>query len=536
MTPSRLVRNRRLALGLGALCLAATVASQPIRTSLLGLEPGDVTLATHFLWAALANLGFAFALRGAGWKGIGLWLQLMSFPLLFVPGYPAMLAPIGLVPWYTAILGARDSREAALIGGAAGSSVVLGSAGWIFHYFRDPVIPAAIALAIMGSLGLVIALATRALVRRSLLWVPLAAAFVPWSEVARGEWLNPPLPGLLLAHANADTALIRLAPWLHEAGIGYLVALLGIAGAVLFGARLPRVPAAAKAAALVLVGWGLASVGPTPDSEPAASRLVRVCSVRDPLRAAGKEAFGGGGSVAVLLLAERARELGCRLVAFPEYSLRLEPHQLVAPDWGLEALETQMLTIAGASVLQASRDETLLRNVVCGLRLGEARQINCAGAFDKLVFAPFGEVGLFQDVPALARLGARISRQATGAKFTRLVSTQPRGLLPLGGGRHAGVAICWEILIPRVFERRGVPGRGSVELLVVVSDLDGFGGSTAAIEQFRRAASLHAVRLGAPLLFAATAGPFLVSPNGAVVKPVSADSFITVWEIDLARS
>ena len=147
------------------------------------------------------------------------------------------------------------------------------------------------------------------------------------------------------------------------------------------------------------------------------------------------------------------------------------------------------------------------------------------------------QVRLFGDarrrLSLLAALGARLSRQATGAKFTRLTSVQSVGLLPIGGGRRAGVAICWEILVPHVFERRGAAGPGSVALLAVPSDLGGFGRSLAAIEQLRRAATLHAVSLGAPLVLASTNDPLLVTASGRLAVPVHRDAFVTAWEISL---
>src|SRR5262249_40977921 len=111
-------------------------------------------------------------------------------------------------------------------------------------------------------------------------------------------------------------------------------------------------------------------------------------------------------------------------------------------------------------------------------------------------------------------------------------SIHPVGLLAIGGDRRTGVAICWEILVPRIFERRGADP-GSVALLAVVSDLSGFGGSLAAIDHLRRAAILHAVSLGAPLLLASTQSPLPVTASGALVPPVDRDSFVTAWEIAL---
>ena len=87
--------------------------------------------------------------------------------------------------------------------------------------------------------------------------------------------------------------------------------------------------------------------------------------------------------------------------------------------------------------------------------------------------------------------------------------------------------------MPRIFERRGVARRGDAALLAVVSDLSGFGGSRAAIEHFRRAASVQAVALGAPLVFAATNDPLLVTAAGRLAAPSHRDPFVTAWEIAL---
>jgi apolipoprotein N-acyltransferase len=512
--------------------LAAALAAHPAQRAWLGLAPGDVTLAVRFALTALASLGFAIAQAGAGRHALGNWLGALSPALLFVPGFPALLAPFGLIPFYVAALGAHSDREALVLGACAAVCFMIGAAGWIFHYFDRPLVPELIALAILSALWAPLCWVTRRLVRRSPLWVPAAAALFPLGEIVRGEWMNPPLPGLLLAHAVADTALVRLAPWVGEAGIGFVVALLGLASAAWLATRAPRVSAMRRLGPFVLLLAALAALQPGDKRAPANVQPMRVCSIQDPLRGSGPGAFGGAGDAAVFALAAHAEELGCRLAVFPEYSLRLVPQQIVPAEWGAERQEDGMVVIGGASIRYDERGQHSLRNVVCRIHLGPGRQINCAGAYDKLIFAPFGEIGLFQDVPLLAKLGARLSQQATGAKFTRLTSLQPVGLLPIGGGRRAGVAICWEILVPQVFERRGA-APGSVALLAVVSDLGGFGGSRAAIEQFRRAASVHAVSLGAPLLLASTHDPFLVSASGRVAVPVYRDSFVTAWEIAL---
>jgi apolipoprotein N-acyltransferase len=478
---------------------------------------------------ALASLGFALAAFG-GPRALATWAAACSPTLLFAPGFPALFAPFGLVPFYVRVLRTRSVAEAAFLGASAGTILVIGAAGWIFHYFDRPLVPSLLAFALVapcwGSLGA----ATRALARRPWLGIVPASALVPLIEMLRGEWLDPPLPGLLFAHAASDTALVRLAPRFGEVGISFAVAFVSLAVAMLL-----RAPHGSRARRLVPIGLafvGLAAI-PLPREPARAGAPVRVCAIADPLRGSREEAFDGGGDTAVFALVDRARELGCTIAVLPEYSVRLAPSQIVAADWGGADRDEDTIVIAGASVGYRDRGDHWLRNVVCRLHLGPGRQINCAGAFDKLVFAPFGEAGLFQDVPILARLGARLSRQATGMKFTRLVSEQPVGSLPIGGGRRAGVAICWELLVPRIFERRGVTRPGDVALLVVVSDLSGFGGSRAAIEHFRRAASVQAVALGAPLVFAATNDPLLVTAAGRLAAPTYQDPFVTAWEIGL---
>jgi Apolipoprotein N-acyltransferase N-terminal domain len=493
----------------------------------LGLAPGDATLALRFALCALASAGVALALAATARAAFATWLALIVPALLFVPGFPALLAPFGMIPLYAGALRARTGREAAILGGGSGTAIVIGASGWIFHYFERPFLPGLLAFAIAWALWGPVFSATRALVRRSPLWIPAVAALIPLTEMIRGEWMNPPLPGLLIAHANADTALIRLAPWVGEVGVTYAAALLGLVGAYLLDARRPR--AIGRLAPLALAFAALAALRPAGEVKPARP-VLRVCAIADPLRTRGGDAFGGAGEAGLFALADRARELGCAVVGLPEYSLRIAPRQVVPAEWGGERAEDEMVVIAGAAVVSSEGGLPSVRNVVCRLYLGTGRQINCAGAYDKLVPAPFGESDLFQGVPALAWLGARLSREATGAKHPRVTSVQPVGLLPLGGGRRAGVAICWEILVPRIFERRGVRP-GSADLLAAVSDLDGFGGSHVAVDHLRRAASLHAASLRAPLLFASTHDPFLVTADGRVAAPVHRDPFVTAWDI-----
>jgi hypothetical protein len=531
--PPRRARALAVAASLGG--LAAAIALPPARTAWLGLAPGDVTLALRFALMAGASLAAMAAIAGSARQAVTHWLCVLSPALMFFPGLPSVLAPFGLVPFYLLVLRCRSSREAALVGALAAHCQVLGAAGWIFHYFRQPLLPGVIAFAIAGALWAPLAAATRALGRRSPLGLVLAASFVPLTEVVRGEWMRPPLPGLLMAHATADTALTALARCCGEAGIAFVVAGLGAGGALLVGKERTRLTITRRLALLLGIGAALAAtdyaLGAQSRGEAPGTNL---CAVADPTRTRGRPAFGDGGAVAIVALAAHAEELGCEVLVFPEYSVELEPRQIVAADWGLERARGPVV-LGGASIdyRQPAPPRHWLRNVACRLHLGPERQINCAGAFDKLVFAPFGEAELFQDSPTLSRFGAWISLRATRTNYAPLRSLQPVGLLPLGDGKRAAAAICWEVLVPRIFERRGVRGRGDVDLLVVLSDLDGFGGSAAAIEQFRRASVLHAVRLDAPLLFASTNDPFLVTARGELVAPVLEESFVTMWEAEM---
>ncbi len=527
--------SRRIATGIALAFAAAAIALPRAEEAHFGLAPGDVTLALRFAAVACGTFAATVALAGLRWRAVALAACCACPALAFVPSFPASLAPLALVPLFAALLRSRSKLEAALLATLAAECQLLGAAGWIFHYFDQPWLPGLIAFTLAGVLWAPIGVAVH-VARRSLPWLPVLAVLVPLTERIRGEWMQPPLPGLTMAHAVADTALAALVPFIGEFGIAWLVAIVGLCGARLLASERLRYGFAPRVAALLLASTLL---GANRTSESPAGRTdvapVRVCAVRDPTRTGGGNAFGDGGDAMLFAIAARANELDCALVVFPEYSLELTPAQVLPADWGIERLAREPTLIGGAFVEYGQSEEPRrwLRNIVCRLHLGPGRQINCAGGFDKLVFAPFGEAGLFQDVPWLTRLGAWASLQAMGAKFAPLRSIQPVGVLPIGGGRRAGVAICWEILVPHIFERRGVRGRGDVDLLAVVSDLDGFGGSQAAIDHFRRAAVLHALSLDAPLLFASTNDPFLVSAQGTLVPPVHAESFVVAWNVKL---
>ncbi len=508
---------------------------------MVGLAAGDVTLAQRMVSIQFASLAVLFALRGATLRALLEWLAVSIPAWAQLPLAPALLTPFMIAPLFMAILGARRIRDAALLAGLAGAGQILGSAAWIFHYFDRPAFPALATGLIAAVLWAFAGGATRSLAQRgaALGAAPVLWAFIDW---VRGGWMDPPLPGLFLAHATAESGLLPLAALFDGAGgewlQGLAVATIGLVTALLLrhaaGWGLVRSLAGVFALGMVLAWFAprAAGVRPGADASARAPGEVRVCAVSDPFRVEqGSAAFDGGGHVAVSALLQRAEHgLDCEIVVLPEYSVKLGPREL---DSAPPFRPGSMSVVAGAFALVRERVWVReMRNVACRLSVDAGRRLTCADPVDKLVFAPLGESALFQDQAGLAGLGHWISERVMGRSYTQLVAERTQGTISLDAGRRAGSALCWEILVPGIFQRRGI-SRGDADLLVVPSDLDGFGASTVAIEQFRRAAILHATRLRMPLLFAGTHGAFLVDRDGQTVAPVHEESFFTVWETSL---
>ncbi len=522
-----------LAWALAAGCALVAVACPNARAPLGGIPPGDVSqllrlaamhaTAAAALWASQRRLGPA----AFEWLAVCLpaWAHLSVFP--------AALTPLAWVPLAIALLRAPTRRHVALLAGLSASTQIVGAAGWIFHYFERPLLPSLVAVAIALALWVPASLAAAVTARRSAWLLPIAAAAWPLTEWLRGAAMDPPLPGLFLSHATADTGLAWAAVPFGELGPSYLVSLLAFGTGLLWVRTPPARRWASLAAGLalgLLAGW-------SPSRERSTGETTRVCAVSDPHRLERhRPAFAGGGPSAIRALAHYAVDVhDCELTVFPEYSLELPERDLLPRSAGAGHSGGSPL-VAGvyATVRDATGRPVAVRNVVCGLQTDGGEGFSCRDPLDKLVFAPFGEAALFQDSNRLAGLGRWLSRRATGTDHWGLTARRTTGVLEIGGHR-IGAALCWEILIPDIFERKGI-APGAVSLLVVPSDLNGFGGSREAIEQFRRAGRLHTLRLGTPLVFAGTHGSFLLDARGELVPPLLRESFLSVWEVVLPPS
>lgn len=514
------------ALALGGLLAVAALPNAP---AVGGVPAGDASLWLRLGGCQLvAALALAALHRRPGPAAVE-WLAVCAPAWAHLSAFPPALAPLAWIPLGAALLRADGVGHAALLATLSAATQILGAAGWIFHYFERPLVPSLIALTAALALWVPASLAARGLVRRSALLLPLAAAAWPATEWLRGAVADPPLPGLFLSHANADTALAPLVAPLGEIGVSYVVSLIALAAGWLWLRRASwRLRSAALAAPLVLGVCG--AWAPRPGPGPEAGDAARVCAVSDPHRLERRRpAFAGGGAAAVRALARRAVGTHrCDLVIFPEYSVELRERDVStrrsdAGDPGAPVL----LVGAWATLRGDGGRPSGVRNVVCRAE-ERGDRFACSDALDKAVFAPFGEAALFQDSPALAALGRWISHRATSGANLELVASRTTGDLR-ARARRVGAALCWEILVPGIFERRGL-APGAVALLVVPSDLNGFGGSREAIEQFRRAGRLHALRMRAPLLFAGTHGSFLLDARGEELPMAHRDHFLSIWE------
>ena len=519
-----------------AVALAAivpVVAVPNAEAPFAGFAPGDAShlgrlLALH-LASAVGLLVFHQHIGRAAldWLAAGLpaWVHL--------EGFPAPLAVFAFVVPATVLVATGSLHRRIVVVAHAIALTILGAAGWIFHYFATPVVPAAIALGITWTLGIPAAVAAAGVVRRWPAAVPVAALLWPLTEWIRGSVMSPPLPGLTVPTAVADTALTQAIQLLGEFGMSYVVSGFALGCAVAW----TRVSGRARTGVAVGALAASALVGSLPASSPASDAATRVCAVPDPDRLKRSvPAFDGGRGAAVSAIARRAEARGCAITVFPEYSLELHERDLLSREEGIHRSARSDDGVLVGGVYSMTRNErgqpVDTRNVVCQLHRDGGPNFRCSDPLDKLVFAPFGEVALFHDSPLLAGLGARLSKVATGETYHGVDARRTGGVVDAGGFLLGG-AICWEILVPDIFGRRDLTA-GDIALLVVPSDLDGFGSSRAAIEQFRRAARLHARRMRAPLVFASTHDPFLVDASGERVEPVHRERFLAVWDVELA--
>jgi len=530
VAPLAQASDLRLRLALAMLAVASVVAVPNATGPIGGSAPGDASqllrlIAVH----AAAALGLALFHRRAAPAALD-WLAVCLPAWSHLGGFPAQLALVAFAPLAAALLRAASLEHRILLGALSAATQILGAAGWIFHYFVAPTLPATVALAVSWGVWIPACLGAAALLARSPLWLPVAAACWPASEWLRATASSPPLPGLFLSHAISDTALARIAASTGELGLSWLASLVAFAAALAW----QRSPARARpaVAALVVAASGSMSLGG--DVQPPGPGAARVCSVEDPHRSERRSApFGGGDGAAISAIAARAvNELHCDVTVFPEYSLELHERSVLTREQGRHRPPEPVLVGGVYSMTRDARRRPLhTRNVVCRMHRDGGDRFACSDPLDKLVFAPFGEAALFHDSPLLAGIGRWMSQQATGETYFGVEARRTQGVVEAGRFALAG-SICWEILLPDIFGQRGIEP-GDASLLVVPSDLDGFGGSFEAIEQFRRAGRVHARRLRTPLLFASTHGAFALDARGAEVQPVHREPFIVAYELAL---
>jgi apolipoprotein N-acyltransferase len=516
--------------GVGLVALAIAIAWPNAAEPLAGFPAGDVSMLQRLVVVQLAAAVTLLAFHGRLRPALLDWGAVCLPAWAHVSWVPAWIAPLAFVALAWALVRARSTPHILLVAALSAATQILGAAGWIFHYFEQPLLPSFVAALVSIVLWSPASLLATRLCQRSLAWLPLVAACWPATEWIRGVWMSPPLPGLFLAHATADTGFVQLAPTFGELGVSFAVAAFAFAAAALLERSPRRGVAAVTAGAL---GLGAVS-SPAPPREPQKATF-RVCAVEDPHRIERRQPpFGGGGGSAVKGLYRRAVEqFGCDVTILPEYSLKLAEDELVSAEIGA-ARESGPVLLGGAyaATPEADGHPRSVRNVVCQIHENGAGFL-CSDPLDKIVFAPFGEAALFHDSPTFAPLGRWLTERATGATFESLATHRGRGSVQTGERRFGG-SICWEILVPGIFHRRGIVP-GATDLLVVPSDLDGFGGSREGIEQFRRASRIHALRLRTPLVFASTHGAFLLGSNGELVPPVHTESFFAIWDVPQDR-
>lgn len=439
------------------------------------------------------------------------------FALAFPYAAQGWLAFIALAPLLIAIVRARGTGEAVLLGWAAQTTAWLIMVPWVIrvmsHYGGLPYATGvAIFVAMCAYLGLFGALF--AFVVRKL---PLGVKFLPWLcvplawaaiEYAR-TFLLTGFPWNLVATALIDyTSLIQIDRFGGPYLVGALVVLPSAIAAWWITQRpapIARVLVGGALGILLLVWWGTGLVASKLIARPNASTPVTAALLQPNIT---QEMRWDAANVAAIyqrmiaMTIDAARN-GAKVVIWPESTVPLSYTETPEFREEIEALSKQfdIDIILGSVATDPARPNRLWNSAFLasgGVTIGH---------YDKIRLVPFGEYVPLRKVLFFAE------------KLVHAVGEFEFGTndFPLGGKLKYGPAICYEIVYPQITRSQI---RNGADVLVTITN-DAWYDGTSAPEQHLAQARLRAIEGDRYLLRAGTTGiSAFVDPTGRVLESI----------------
>ena len=437
------------------------------------------------------------------------------FALAFPGAAIGWLAFIALAPLVVAVVRARSTREAFLLGWTGLTTAWLIMVPWVVrvmsHYGGLPVFAGVllfVAMAlILGLYGGLFAFIVRRL--------RLGRAFLPWlmvplawaaMEYAR-TYLLSGFPWNLTATAIVDyTPLIQI----DRFGGPYFVGALVVLPSAILAWWLTQKPAqialvlvAGSLGILAMVWWGTGLVASKLIARPNATPSITAALLQPNI---SQEMRWDDENVLAIYqkmtgMTERAADNGAKVVVWPESTVPLSYTQTAFYRESIEALsrDRKIDIILGSVATDPAKPNRLWNSaflVSSGITIGH---------YDKIRLVPFGEYVPLRRVLFFAE------------KMVRAVGEFEFGTneIPLGGLLTYGPAICYEIVYPQITRTQI---RNGADVLVTITNDAWFEGSSAP-EQHLAQARLRAVEGDRYLLRSATTGiSAYIDPTGRVLE------------------
>jgi apolipoprotein N-acyltransferase len=344
---------------------------------------------------------------------------------------------------------------------------------------------------------------------RRWLLVPLAWAA---TEYAR-TWLFSGFPWDLIAAAIVDyTALIRVDRWVGPYATGALVVLPSVLGAWLLVTMPSRRHALSVtgAVAVALAVWsaagGLAVAADGREAKRDGSHLYRAALIQPNI--SQQMRWSDTSTVDIfqrmVRLSEAASAVHPDVIIWPESTV---PLTYATTDFFRRFIETlsrkEHADIILGSVAEDANDPTKLWNAAYLVTGGVT-----VGHYDKIKLVPFGEyVPLRRMLFFAKKLVHAVGEFQFGTRET-----------PLVGKLHYGMAICYEIVFPRVVAQQV---RSGGDVLVTITNDAWYDGTSAPLQHLNMA-RMRAVETDRYLLRAGTTGiSAFVDPDGRLLESLA---------------
>lgn len=440
---------------------------------------------------------FLFYLALALLAGI---LRFAAFP----PVDLVLLAPVCLVPLFTALASAANARQRFLFGYLSGAVYWGLSCYWIYHVLqlhgglgKFGAVPVFLLFCLIKGLHLGVFSLVFPILFNGWLRIPLTAC--GWVILERSHGIFG-FPWQVLGNAAIDMDLpVRLAPLTGVYGISFVFTLLnaGLA-AVLLRARRRELLWIALALCVYLlppIEHGQAvDTGRAVLVQPNAS-TTQTWTVEALLQFQDSLAFQS------LRLALQNRHKPVDLIVWPEVPAPIYYYR----DPQLKQLAAEIARLTGAhlligTVVYTPRGQPLNSSVLV------APDGQPIGQYDKVILVPFGEY-----VPRYFGFVKRITREVSD-----FVPGSGPKVLQLNGYK-LGTLICYEAVFPEYVRRFTLQG---AQVLVNISN-DGYFGKTAARYQHLKIVRMRAVENGRWFLRATNDGiTAIIDPRGRIKRVV----------------